>query len=162
LPTLFLSGVFVNLSSMSIGTERFHVEIAPECSGLEGAALTPGLRRESRFPRALLIAPAGVAALFPLNSVRIAVIILIGNADAQDIALGGFHSHAGWIAFNAVAVVLMLATRRMQWITVSHSGTFPSLTSDPGVAPVAKGSPSAPYLVPLLLIHGLPCGQRWI
>jgi hypothetical protein len=53
-----LSNVFVEPSKMSIGTQSFHVEIAPQCSGLEGAALILGfcalwlwlLRREFRFP----------------------------------------------------------------------------------------------------------------
>jgi len=159
--TLFLSGVFTNLSTLSIGTQAFHVEIAPECSGLEGAALILGfcclwlwlLRREFRFPQALILAPVSVAALFVLNAVRIAVLILIGNAGAPEIALGGFHSQAGWIAFNAVAIALMLATRRLQWITVSQSGTPTALVSNSHyTAPAAEVNPSAPYLLPFLLI----------
>jgi exosortase E/protease (VPEID-CTERM system) len=150
--TLVLPGVFTNPSTASIGTREFHVEIAPQCSGLEGAALILGfctlwlwlLRREFRFPHALIIAPFGVAALFFLNAVRIAVLILVGNAGAPDIALGGFHSQAGWIAFNAIAIALMPATRRVPWITVGHSGSI--------AAPAAEENPAAPYLVPFLLI----------
>ncbi len=127
---MFLSGVYADVSTMSIGTESFHVEIAPECSGLEGAALMLSfcalwlwlLRREFRFPRALLLAPASVAILFLLNAFRIAALILIGNAGAPGIALGGFHSQAGWIAFNGVAIGLMVLSRRVQWITCEQSG----------------------------------------
>jgi len=158
--TLFLPGVFTNLSTMSIGTEAFHVEIAPECSGLEGAALILGfcvlwlwlLRREFRFPRALVLVPASLAVLFLLNAVRIAALILIGNAGAPDIALGGFHSQAGWIAFNAVAIALMVAARRVQWITVSDSGTAALATGEKPAVRAAGENPAAPYLVPFILI----------
>ena len=153
--SIFLAGVFTDLSTMSIGTESFHVEIATECSGLEGAALILGfcalwlwlLRREFRFPRALILAPASVGVLFLLNAVRIAALILIGSAGAPDIALGGFHSQAGWIAFNAVAIGFMMGARHVQWITVSHSGTQPA-----SAAEAAEENPAVPYLVPFLLI----------
>jgi exosortase E/protease (VPEID-CTERM system) len=148
---VFLSRVFVDLSTMSVGTTSFHVEIAPECSGLEGVALMLSFcvlwlwlfRREFRFPRALLIIPASVGLLFLLNALRIATLILIGNAGAPGIALGGFHSQAGWIAFNGVAMCLVVASRRMQWITTGHSAPSPS--------PVVEENPAAPYLAPFLL-----------
>ncbi len=157
---LFLSGVVTNLSTMSIGTEAFHVEIDSACSGLEGAALILGfsllwlwlLRREFRFPRALILAPASVLVLFFLNAVRIAALILIGNAGAPEIALGGFHSQAGWIAFNGVAIALMVGARRMQWIAVSPSGTLALDAKDSTQLPVATENPAAPYLVPFLSI----------
>jgi exosortase/archaeosortase family protein len=47
--------------------------------------------------------------LFLLNAVRIAALILIGNSGARQIALGGFHLQAGWIAFNGVALVFSVA-----------------------------------------------------
>jgi exosortase E/protease (VPEID-CTERM system) len=167
--TLFLPGVFADLSTMSIGTRNFNVQIAPQCSGLEGAALILGfcalwlwlLRREFRFPHALILAPLSVATLFLLNSVRIAVLILIGNAGAPDIALGGFHSQAGWIAFNAVAIVLMPVTRRVQWITASHAGAL--------TAPALAGNSAAPYLLPFLctlaaamLSRAASAGFEWL
>jgi exosortase E/protease (VPEID-CTERM system) len=152
---LVLSGVFADASTMSIGTQTFHVEIAPQCSGLEGAALILSftalwlwlLRREFRFPRALLLAPASVAVLFVLNAVRIAALILIGNAGAPEIALGGFHSQAGWVAFNGVAIGLMAASRRLHWLTAAG---YPDVRPTP--VAVAPENPAAPYLLPFLLI----------
>ena len=146
-----VSGVFADVSSMAIGTKSFRVEIAPECSGLEGGALILGfcalwlclLRREFRFPQALILVPASIASLFLLNAVRIATLILIGNAGAQGIALGGFHSQAGWIAFNLVAIGLVVGARRVEWLTNSH----PTVT----LAPATEENPAAPYLVPFLL-----------
>ena len=149
---IFVSGVFADVSTMSIGTKTFHVEIAQTCSGLEGAALILCfctlwlclLRREFRFPQALILIPASVATLFLLNAVRITALILIGNAGAPDLALGGFHSQAGWIGFNLVAIGMVIVARRVQWIT-----NVPPVAA---LAPVAEENPAAPYLAPFLLI----------
>jgi uncharacterized protein len=82
--------------------------IAPGCSGLEGMALILCFtsawlilfRKQLRFAHALILLPAGTVILFVLNGVSIAALIMIGSAGFETIALGGFHSQAGWIAFN--------------------------------------------------------------
>jgi exosortase E/protease (VPEID-CTERM system) len=137
---------------MRIGTHRFTVIVTPECSGLEGAALLLVFgvfwlvlfRREFRFPQAMLLLPAAVGVLFVLNAVRIAVLILIGHAGAPEVAARGFHSQAGWIAFNAVAFGFSIAASRLAWF------------SAPPLAPVPAtdqaDNPIAPYLVPFLAI----------
>src|SRR5208283_3666036 len=124
---LFVSGVIANPATMSIGTQRFHVEIAPECSGLEGVGLILAFgilwllvfRKDCRFPRSLILIPFGITLIFLLNSVRIAALVLIGNAGAEQIALGGFHSQAGWIAFSAVGVGFCFVAQRVPWFTTS-------------------------------------------
>ncbi len=78
---------------------HFAVQIADVCSGLEGmglmlAFITAWLvffRREYAFPRALILVPAGLAAIFVLNVLRIAVLMLIGDAGHPDVAVYGFH-----------------------------------------------------------------------
>jgi exosortase E/protease (VPEID-CTERM system) len=123
--SLFMSGIVTDAQTMIIGTHRFRVQIAPECSGLEGVALivTFGVlwlslfRKECRFPQALLLIPLGAALAFVLNAARIAALIVIGNAGAPQIALGGFHSQAGWIAFSAVAVGFCFIVQRVPWFT---------------------------------------------
>ena len=73
---------------MVLRTNRFAVQIADVCSGLEGVGLMLAFsgawllyfRDEYIFPRALLLIPAGVAAIFALNVLRIAA--LIGEAVA--------------------------------------------------------------------------------
>jgi exosortase/archaeosortase family protein len=75
----------------------------------------------------LILIPAGVAAIYLLNAVRVTALILIGNAGAPQIALGGFHSQAGWIAFNVVALGLSVASRRVAWFTTT------GLTTDGGI-----------------------------
>jgi len=78
-----------------------------------------------------------------LNAVRIAALILIGDTGAREIAVGGFHSQAGWIAFNVVALGFSVAARRMPYFTLNppHSDTARSTEN-----------PTAAYLVPFLTI----------
>ncbi len=135
-----------------LSTRNFSVEIAPSCSGLEGmglmllfGALWLGFfHRDFRFPRALLFIPVGMVLMFLLNSVRIAALILIGNAGAASVAAGGFHSQAGWIAFNGLALGLACVAHRVSWISARPE---PAGTG----ARIAENSTAA-YLVPFLAI----------
>jgi exosortase E/protease (VPEID-CTERM system) len=148
----FVSGVVSDSVKLTIGTGRFEVAIAPECSGFEGAGLILAFgaawllffRKECRFPQAFLLVPIGVAALFVLNAGRIATLILIGNAGAERVALGGFHSQAGWIAFNAVALGFSLAARRMPW--------FVRNVADRSAIVAQTENPTAAYLLPFVMI----------
>src|ERR1035441_5240195 len=87
----FIAHLMVNPATMQIGSQRFYVEIADECSGLEGIGLMLAFgvtwiilfREQCRFPQAFLLLPAGAALIFLFNSVRIAGLILIGNAGAE-------------------------------------------------------------------------------
>jgi exosortase E/protease (VPEID-CTERM system) len=137
--------------TLVLSTNRFAVQIAEVCSGLEGVGLMLAFsgawllyfRHEYIFPRALLLIPAGVAAIFCLNVLRIAALILIGDGGFPDVAVYGFHSQAGWVAFIAVACGLVLLSRRSVWLnrTAAHSSALP-----------AMHNPTAAYLMPLLAI----------
>jgi exosortase E/protease (VPEID-CTERM system) len=100
-------------------------------------------RREYVFPRALLLVPMGMASMFALNVLRIAALVLIGNAGFPDVADYGFHSQAGWLAFNVVACALAVLSRRIAWLSRT--------ARSPGV-PAARDNPTAAYLMPLLAI----------
>jgi len=149
---LFSSSVVADPAASTIGTQGFSVGIAATCSGLEGVGLmlvfSVGwlwfFRHECRFPQALLLIPAGLLTIWLLNAVRIAVLILIGDAGAPNVAVGGFHSQAGWIAFNAVALGFSLVARRLRWVTVSG----PERPHDDRSAE----NPTAMYLMPFLAI----------
>lgn len=103
-----------------IGARGFSVQIAPECSGYEGIGLIWALlgaylwlyRRTLRFPHAFLLLPLGTAAIWLANAARITILIAIGTWGSRDVALGGFRSQAGWIAFNAVSPGLIAWSRR--------------------------------------------------
>jgi len=138
-------------ATLVLGTKIFAVQIADVCSGLEGVGLILAFsgawlfyfRSEYIFPRALLLVPAGIVSIFFLNVLRIAALILIGDRGFPDVAIYGFHSQAGWVAFIAVACGLVLLSRRSAWLnrTAAHSGVSP-----------AMHNPTAAYLMPLLAI----------
>ncbi len=135
----------------TLTTPRFAVEVSSLCSGLEGVGLILAFsaawlvyfRREYIFPQALLLVPAGLAAIFALNVVRIAVLVLIGDAGYPDVAIYGFHSQAGWIAFIAVACGLVLLSRRSSWLYRASAYSVPLEAED---------NPTATYLMPVLSI----------
>jgi exosortase E/protease (VPEID-CTERM system) len=130
---------------MVIGTSRFVVTIAPHCSGLEGIGLICAFtgiylwicRRELSFPLALLLFPAGMISIWLLNSVRIAMLILIGGWD-QEIALKGFHSAAGWIFFNMVAVGLVWTSSQSRLFVKAPAGD-------------RTDNPATKFLLPLIV-----------
>lgn len=107
-----------------IGTDDFRISVAPVCSGIEGIALVSIFvtlylwlfRAELRFPRALVLYPLGIAASAALNVVRIAALLIMGIEGQPDLAVGGFHSHAGWVMFTAVALGVIAVARRVSWL----------------------------------------------
>jgi len=166
----FLTDLAADPSTWVIGTPRFSVMIAQECSGMEGLGLVLVFtaiwlwyfRKENRYPQALLLVPGALACVWLLNIVRICAIILIGNAGAPDVAMVGFHSQAGWIAFTAVAVAFSMATQKLSWvrrIPAHTAGSADGLMGEMNsVAPASEReeggeSPAtAAYLVPFLAI----------
>jgi exosortase E/protease (VPEID-CTERM system) len=162
--TPFIPGLIVNPATMVIGSRLFVVEIAPECSGLEGIGLMLAFgvawltfsRKQCRFPQALILLPAGVILIFLLNSVRIAALILIGNAGARRIAVGGFHSQAGWIVFNLMALGFTVAASKVPWLSnkkapdlaVKPSSQLETEHSDT----VSFENPTAAWLMPFVMI----------
>jgi exosortase E/protease (VPEID-CTERM system) len=99
-------------------------------------------RREYIFPRALILIPASLLTIFILNIFRIAALVLIGNAGFPEVAVYGFHSQAGWIAFIAVACGLVLLSRRSAWLNRVALADAAAVTHNP----------TAVYLMPLLAI----------
>jgi exosortase E/protease (VPEID-CTERM system) len=141
-----------NASTRVLDTGRFAVEVSYLCSGLEGAGLLLAFccawllyfRHEYYFPRALLIIPAGLVLLFLLNVLRIAALVLIGHAGYPDIAIYGFHSQAGWIAFNCTAGGIAFFSVRSSWFSRTASVAAPSS------AP--RSTATTTYLLPFLTI----------
>ena len=84
--------------------------------------------------------------LFILNAVRLTALVWIGNAGAQKIAAGGFHSQAGWISFNAVAFGLSVVARRSPWFSTRTQPVEHSRSAED-----ATGA----FLIPFLAILGV-------
>lgn len=112
-----------------VGTQSFQVRIAAACAGYEGIGLICVFlagylcvaRKQFRFPQALLLLPLGIALVWTANILRIVLLIVIGSAGFPDVALGGFHSQAGWLAFNAIALGLVVASGYVPWLSESRA-----------------------------------------
>ena len=142
----------VDSSRLILATNHFAVQVTDYCSGLEGMGLMLAFcctwliyfRREYRFPRALILIPGGLLLAFVLNAVRIAVLMLIGNAGLTDLAVNGFHSQAGWITFNCAAGSIVVLSRRSAWLQ------HPAIRA----AVVSAENAAAAYLMPFLILLG--------
>lgn len=145
--SLFASSVEVDLEHASLGAGGFYVEIAPECSGIEGIGLVSvflsgylyEFRRSLRFPRALILLPLSILLAWTANALRIAGLVAVGAWISPDVALGGFHSKAGWILFCGLALTLVYVAGRTRML----SRVAPLPTSE-------TYNPTAAYCLPLL------------
>ena len=121
-----------------LGLGDFVVRVAPVCSGYEGIGLVAAFlalylyvnRAEFRFPRALVLFPLGIATIWLLNTVRIAVLVAIGFYWSADVALGGFHSQAGWISFILTSLGLLWVAGRWQFVRRAASSVPVSRAAD--------------------------------
>jgi exosortase E/protease (VPEID-CTERM system) len=153
-----LPGLVSDPATRVLGTGRFAVQIAEVCSGLEGVGLMLAFctawlwffRAEYRFPRALVVIPVGVIAVFLLNAVRIAVLVLIGNAGYERVAVVGFHSQAGWIAFNLAAFGIAILAHTNPWLSRVAAERRARRVQTARAA--VDSNPTAAYLMPLLAI----------
>lgn len=153
----FVPALHADVATRSLYAPHFGVQVSQICSGLEGVGLILAFcgawlvffREEYRFPRALLLIPAGILLIFALNVIRIAALVLIGNAGYPAIAVFGFHSQAGWISFNAVACGLVFVSRRSRWLNVTPAA---SRSSPTGTLTQTAADPTAAYLVPFLAV----------
>jgi exosortase E/protease (VPEID-CTERM system) len=146
---LVTTSVTVDYKENLLGANGFSVHVGEPCAGVEGIALFSiffGVylwicRAELHFPRTLILVPIGFIALFCLNVLRLVALILLG-AWSGSLAIEGFHSVAGWLLFNAVALSMVVATKQ--------SGFFSKAVAQSRHTSVRN--PAAPYLMPLVTI----------
>ncbi len=127
--------IFVDIESKQLGVMNFIVGIAPECSGYEGMGLMvvftafylSMFRNEFRFPQALLLFPIGIATIWIFNIFRIVLLISIGASFSPAVAIGGFHSQAGWISFIIVIVAILALAYRTPFFS-----NFPKISVSTG------------------------------
>ncbi len=158
--------VVVHGESFEIGARGFVVTISPLCSGVQGLGLVSvflagylvAFRRSLRFPHALCLLPLGILASMVLNVVRIASLILIGAHGRPDIAVNGFHSHAGWLAFNAIAVGAA-AVGRTRWLASREQGSH---AEEPDQTTSASLIPLLALIAASLLSAALSSGFDWL
>jgi exosortase E/protease (VPEID-CTERM system) len=141
-------------STYILGTPAFQVEIGAECSGYEGIALILLFlaiylwlfRRALRFPYVLLLLPAGVVAIWLSNVLRIALLIAIGTSVSPGVAIGGFHSQAGWLFFLSVSLGLMAASHRVRLFAT------PAVIAPEAVSRPIGATDATALLVPALVL----------
>jgi exosortase E/protease (VPEID-CTERM system) len=147
---VFTDEVVCDPPARVVGTPAFIIRIGPECAGYEGLGLVTAFvgafvwlrRAELQFPQALALVPVGLAAAWVANVGRIALLIGIGAGGWPAVAFGGFHSLAGWIVFNAVAVGVVALGR-----------VWP-FRAGPRRAAGRLVNPAAAYLVPFAVFLG--------
>jgi exosortase E/protease (VPEID-CTERM system) len=121
--SLYEANVRVDYDARILSVGDFSVYVDSACSGYEGIGLVLvflGLylwvfKNSLRFPNALLLLPIGVITIWLLNSVRIAALVSIGAHTSPEIAIGGFHSQAGWITFLIVTISIMSTVPRLSF-----------------------------------------------
>lgn len=158
---LFYSRVVSDPATHTLGTDRFQVNIAGACSGIEGLALMSIFvlgwfvyaRKELRLERVSLLIPVAFGLMWILNLFRLTALIAIGSAGHPDIALNGFHSQAGWICFNAVALGFLVVAQRSKWMRREPLAETPAGEPANRIEPSAGLSNAAAiYLTPFLAI----------
>lgn len=151
----------LNLSSdpagLVLGTERFAVIVTRYCSGYEGIGLyllcTGAFlflaRRRIDLRGALWILPLGALLVWLFNAARIAALVAIGHGWSADLAMHGFHTHAGWLPLIGVSLASVALVARQP-----RTAAAPR---DPARPP---SNPTAAHLLPLLtlLVIGLLAG----
>lgn len=116
-----------DLGTMTVGTPDFAVDVVATCSGYQGIGLISVFvsaylwlfRSRLRFPRAWMLLPLGIFAIWLANVARIVLLIMVGASGWPEIAHGGFHSQAGWLAFNAVALGLVAIAAKSRYLNTS-------------------------------------------
>jgi exosortase E/protease (VPEID-CTERM system) len=155
-----------------IGTPRYTVDVAGACSGIEGLllmlVLTLGwlifVRKEVKIMRAAWLVPIALAAIWLLNLVRIATLIAIGDAGHPDVAMTGFHSEAGWLMFNLVALGFLLSAQYIPWLQKTFKRPVArdiSSISHPQAA-VVYLAPFMAILAASLLSQAVSSGFEWL
>jgi hypothetical protein len=99
-----------------IGTESYAAYLGHACSGIQSMSLMfacsclflLAARSRLRFPRALLLLPAGLAVMWASNVFRIFVLTWVGSRISAELAGELFHTSTGWVLFDSLAVGLMV------------------------------------------------------
>ncbi len=150
---LIFDEVFVDVEQRLLGLGDFIVEVGQACSGYEGIGMICVFtslylymfRKELRFPNALMLFPIGILTIWVFNFLRISVLIVIGAEISPEMALNGFHSQAGWIAFLLVCMGLFYLAHRINFFSEANVSTTTT-------AVALKENLGASTLVPLAAV----------
>ncbi|RLT95967.1 exosortase E/protease, VPEID-CTERM system [Ketobacter sp.] len=167
--SLFSDGIHLDFGKRVIGLNGFLVSVDTQCSGYEGIGLVISFisiflysfRNEFRFPRSLWLFPIGIATIWLFNLLRIVVLIFIGSYWSEEVAVWGFHSQAGWIAFILTSLGIMMLAHNSRFF--SKSQAKPSLThKQPMGLPLATLIPLLALLAMTFLTQALSGQFDWL
>lgn len=135
-----------------IGVGDFRVSVGFGCSGYQGIGLIAALlggymwwfRAVLRFPRTLFLIPIGMVLSYLANAVRITALILIGVWVSPQIAVDGFHSNAGWLAFLMIGLGMIWITSRLPFFANPEAVTATAVAAPAGGGPEAAPTSAAP------------------
>lgn len=152
--SLYEANPFIDVGQHTLGAEQFRVQIWAACSGYEGIGLVTAFlaifmwvfRAHLRFPNAYCLIPIGIGAIWLLNGVRVALLISIGAHISPVIALEGFHSWSGWIAFIIVTAGIMVASRYSAFIWREPPGRAPTRDDEAARQVVICVAPFAAFM----------------
>lgn len=140
------NSVHVDSSNWIIGLEGFLVAVGEPCSGIEGLVLTGGFiglygllfRKDLHLLRYwTIVLPLGLAASWALNAVRIFALVVIGARISPELAVGGFHSYAGWMFFSLLAFLLVWLIHVVGFIHVrSEAASAPQVGQEAYVSQI--------------------------
>src|SRR6185369_6720271 len=145
--------VEVDAARYVLALDGFAVHVEAGCSGLEsmgmGLLLTSLylaiFRGELRFPRAFWLLPLGLTLTWLGNGLRLAAMMWIGARISPDLALGGFHSKAGWVLFSGISLGIAFLGHHSTWFAKTPQAT----TSEP------DPQLTTAYLLPLTVLLGV-------
>ncbi len=103
--------------------DGFGVRVGHPCSGLTGivfsvtvvAGYIAVMHRDLHIGRSFLMVPVVAVLSWLLNALRIAALVTTGAWVSPELAVNGFHSYAGWIAFTLVTGGMILMIDRIAW-----------------------------------------------
>lgn len=130
----FSNAIYLDYADRVIGLNGFAVSVDTQCSGYEGIGLVIAFtaiflysfRSEFKFPRALWLFPIGIATIWVFNLLRIVVLVFIGSYWSEDVAVWGFHSQAGWIAFILTSLGIMVLAHNSRYFSIAKEKSSPT------------------------------------
>jgi exosortase E/protease (VPEID-CTERM system) len=102
-------------------------------------------RDSLRFPRALWLVPLGILAVWLGNAVRISLLMIIGARVDAELAVGSFHSKAGWVFFCGITLGIAVLGKKLPFFA----------KKDEAEVSASFDNPTAPLLVPILAWIGI-------
>ena len=161
--------VYHDFDERVIGAGNFLVFIDTQCSGYEGIGLIVAFvaiflysfRAEFRFPRAFLLFPLGIAAMWTFNVVRIVALILIGSYWSPEVAVWGFHSQAGWLFLILTAVGILYLAQHSALFSSRQQVQQPALSGSLNLAQ-ATLLPLVVLLASTLLVKLVSGAFNWL